>query len=95
MRIIVLSPATDARAFDQLFADAAREVRRQHWEFPDTTGTVCPNIYGVWFEPDAIMGPILDPAWLTALAPPDDGEVRVARLVTLRADEGFASEGFE
>jgi hypothetical protein len=86
-----LGPATDARAFDQLFADAAREVRHQHHEFPDTAGTVCPNIYGVWFEPRPIMGPILDPAWLAALASPGDGEVRLAQLVTLRSrDEGFA-----
>jgi hypothetical protein len=84
-------PATDVHALDQLFADAAREVRLQHLDFPETTGTVCPNIYGVWFEPDAIMGPILDPAWLAALAPPGGGEVRVARLVTRRSrDQGFA-----
>jgi hypothetical protein len=69
-------------------------VRLRHWGFPDTAGAVCPNIYGVWFEPKAIMRPILDPAWLVALAPPGDGKVRVARLVTLR-DGGFVSEGFE
>jgi hypothetical protein len=80
----------DGGAYDQLFADATRQVRSQHLKFPDTAGTVCPNVYGIWFEPDAVIGPILDPAWLAALAPPTDGEVRVARLVTLRSrDQGF------
>jgi hypothetical protein len=82
-----VSPATDVRIYDQLFADAAREVRLQHLEFPDTHGTVCPNVYGMWFEPNAIMGSILDPAWLAAMAPPRDGEARIARLVTLRPSD--------